>query len=63
MAMPPQKRDLLLARIGIILLIVGYLVVGLAETSSLMLIGKNKEPLCSKDTGPSLSTGSIIFIC
>lgn len=39
MAMLPQKRDLLLARMGIILLIVGYLVVGLAETSSFMLIG------------------------
>lgn len=40
--MSPKKRDLLLARIGMIPLIVGYLVVGLAETSSFMLIGKNK---------------------
>ncbi|KAL9471549.1 hypothetical protein ACSS6W_009490 [Trichoderma asperelloides] len=38
-AMSPKKRDLLLARIGMIPLIVGYLVVGLAETSSFMLIG------------------------
>lgn len=46
-AMPPKKRDLLFARIGCILLVVGNLVVGLAPTSSLMLVGKYyEETLC-----------------
>lgn len=45
--MPPKNRDLLFARIGCILLVVGNLVVGLAPTSSLMLVGKYyEETLC-----------------
>jgi hypothetical protein len=55
--MVPKKRDLLFARIGCILLVVGSLVIGLAPTTSVMLIGKNKKtrnPLHLK-TGQSLS--------
>jgi hypothetical protein len=38
-----KKRDLLFARISCILLVGGSLVVGLAPTSSLFLVGKNEE--------------------
>ncbi|KAK1243568.1 hypothetical protein MKX08_001706 [Trichoderma sp. CBMAI-0020] len=37
--MLPKKRDLLFARIGCVSLVVGSLVVGLAPTTSLMLVG------------------------